>query len=427
MKKYLAFTLKRYIPLFVVTFALCFFTFITPFGSAIPTYVTYHYYNGESYFSSILSDLTVTGGTLYLVIPVAIISMVLPFFANSYRYSLQSADTFYQIGKNKKAIRWTNNLVLLGSLIVSFTVAFIFAVSILLLRQLPNIGRPDEVEVLEEGVEIVTHYLFFNFGYYVPTYFLIVIFIIANYAISYFFVTRANNLVDSMIMLVLGEFILGVGVMTPFWFTMVCSADGGHWIDFFSEKLIPGTRTACFVSPIAFIFYLMDGLISGQGSLMVEQLSTAEYTSQEVIGLIISFVSIALFFLMAAFGVYKFLKEKESSGEQAGKPIGRDRFQEIIFHMGFGIIGLWIGSLQSLTGVLTSSLVSNSIFSFVLLISEMGFYSAAYYVFYGLLRRNFRLNKRELFLLLGVITVNLIIGVSLMTASTINLIQGLDY
>ena len=106
MKKYLIFNLRRYIPLFVVTFAVCFFTFISAFGGAIPTYVTYYQEaaSGEIYSYGFLSELSLTSGIIYLVIPVTIFTAILPFFANSYRYSLQSADTFYQIGKNKKSI-----------------------------------------------------------------------------------------------------------------------------------------------------------------------------------------------------------------------------------------------------------------------------------------------------------------------------------
>ena len=422
MKKYLLFTLKRYIPLFVVSFALCFFTFISVFGG-IPTQQTRTYYYDSSdgvYYQSygILTSNGLTTGVIYLLVIVAIFTIILPFFANSYRYSLQSADTFYQIGKNKKAIRWTNNLVLLTMFIAVMTASFIFGILILFFRQLPNIGRPDEI-VNHGDYRTVTRFLFYNFGYYLPVYLLTVIFAVLNYSTSYLFITRANNLVDSILLLILGEFVLAVGVMTPFWFYFVCGAAGGGWSSIVDESLLIGTRTASMISPIAFILYTFDGLITGEGSLIVKQYQGIEFNGNIILGLIISILCLVIFVALGGLGIYVFLKEKESSGELAGKPIGRDKWQEIIFHTGAGMAGLWICSLQSIAGGFTS-LIGSKVFSFILLISEVGFYGAAYYVLYGLLRRNFRLTKRDIPLMAGIVGTNFIIGLSLLISFMFN-------
>ena len=425
MKKYLIFSLKRYIPLFVVSFAVCFFGFVTVFGASIPTQVTITVYTGEGpyYVSTLLGSLSISSGILAMMIPVTIFTMLLPFFANSYRYSMQSADTFYQIGKNKKSIRWINNLLLLSSFIVIFTVAFLLGVIILFCRQIPNIGRPDEVGEVAENYQRITHYLFFNFAYYVPVYFIIVIYAILNYAISYFFVTRANNLVDSIILLILGEFILAIGIMTPIWFAMICESIATSMSStFINETILLGTRTSCFVSPIAWIIYFFDGLITGEGSLFVEQMDGLILDGPAVFGLVMSVICIVVYLAVAGFGIYKFLAEKESSGELAGKPVGRDKFQYIIFHMAFGLIGLWIGSLQSLIGG-TLSVLTNQVFYIVLYISEMGFFGAAYYVLFGLLRRNFRMNKKELFLFIGIVLVDFVIGITLLISSIVNVMN----
>ena len=426
MKKYLLFTLKRYIPLFVVSFALCFFTLITVFGGmSVSTKTTYYFDpdTGMAYKYGNVFSSSVNSGVIFLLVLVAIFTIILPFFANSYRYSLQSADTFYQIGKNKKSIRWINNLTLLTMFIAVFTAAFIFGVTILLFRQLPNFGKPDEV-VTHESYEEVTHFWNYNFGFYVPVYLLIVVFAVLNYAVSYLFITRANNLVNSIILVILSEFILGVGLMTPFWFLLVCSYSGGGWDPIVDETILIGTRSAGFVSPIAFILYAFDGLITGNGSQLAIQLSKAEYDFNTVMGVVLSFLSLAIFLGLAGLGIYSFLKEKESSGELAGKPVGRDKWQQIIFHTGFGLIGLWICSLQSLAGTVSTLLV-NKVFSYILLFSEVGFYAAAYYVFYGLLRRNFRLSKKDLPLMLGIVLTNLLIGLSLLIATTINVVGEL--
>ena len=141
-----------------------------------------------------------------------------------------------------------------------------------------------------------------------------------------------------------------------------------------------------------------------------------------VFGLVMSIVCIVVYLAVAGFGIYKFFAEKESSGELAGKPVGRDKFQYIIFHMAFGLIGLWIGSLQSLIGG-TLSVLTNQVFYIVLYISEMGFFGAAYYVLFGLLRRNFRMNKKELFLFIGIVLVDFVIGITLLLSSIVNVVN----
>ena len=420
MKKYLLFTLKRYIPLFVVAFALCFFTFISVFGGLPTSQTIRSYYDSETgmaySYSNTLSGIN--SGMIFVFVLVAIFTIILPFFANSYRYSLQSADTFYQIGKNKKAIRWTNNLVLLTMFIAVMTTSFIFGILILFFRQLPNIGRPDEI-VNYSDYKVVTRFLFYNYGYYLPVYLLTVIFAVLNYSTSYLFITRANNLVDSILLLILGEFVLAVGVMTPFWFYFVCGAAGGGWSSIVDESLLIGTRTASMISPIAFILYTFDGLITGEGSLLVKQYQGIEFNGNIILGLIISILCLVIFVALGVLGIYVFLKEKESSGELAGKPVGRDKWQEIIFHTGAGMAGLWICSLQSIAGGFTS-LIGSKVFSFILLISEVGFYGAAYYVLYGLLRRNFRLTKRDIPLMAGIVGTNFIIGLSLLISFMFN-------
>ena len=143
-----------------------------------------------------------------------------------------------------------------------------------------------------------------------------------------------------------------------------------NWGEYIDESLLTGTRTASFISPIAFILYTFDGLITGEGSLLIKQFEGIEYNGNIIIGLVISILCLVIYVAIAGLGIFVFLKEKESSGELAGKPVGRDKWQEIIFHTGAGMAGLWICSLQSLTGGITTFFASE-VFSFVLLISEV--------------------------------------------------------
>ena len=406
MKKYVIFTMKRFIPLFAVTFAVCFSIFMMYFSSMTITYTTY---SGGGYYLE-----TLDSGIIVVSIPLAILTSILPIFANSYRYRLRAADVFYQIGKGKKSIRFVNNLSLLSAALISFTVAFIFGLFILAARQIPFIGKESVVStytyINEYGDTAVGYttqtYVLFNFVYYLPVYLILIVAGLINYFISYFLVTRSNNLVNSIITLLLGQLVLGIGIMSPFWYvniyTQIISAINGDYYSILTEVFV-GTHTSTIVSPIAWTHLIFNGLITTNGSA-IANIDLSNLDSSQILSIVLSSICTLGYIVAGIVGLLYFLKEPESSGEYSGKPVGRDKYQIIIFHIGFGIIGLWVGAANSVGGVLLTFV------GIVSLISQFIFFGAMYFVFMGLLRRNFRLNLKELLIMLGSLTINLILG-----------------
>ena len=133
------------------------------------------------------------------------------------------------------------------------------------------------------------------------------------------------------------------------------------------------------------------------------------YGSTMTVSLVLAIVFLVLFVSIAASCVFMFFNEKESSGELAGKPAGRDMLQSIMFHTGFGIAALWLG----LTYSLVSSLFYN-IINYISMISTFIVFGAFYYVFTGLIRRNFKLNKKQLLLyfsVLGIYVVSAVLNI----------------
>ena len=412
MKKYIIYTLKRYIPLFAVTFAVCFSSFFFT-ATAIPTSTQYYinpYNDSMYYYGSIFS--VADSGLIVLAIPLIVFSTILPFFANSYRYSLKSADMFNQIGKGKRSIRFVNNFVLLIACIVSFTAAFIFGLSVIILKQLPNLGRPDEILDYGDGTKLVTTYLVYNYGFYLLAYLVLIVVAINNYFISYFFVTRGNNFINSAICLVMGELILGVGLMTPIWYISfqagIRGGNTGFIIDF---STLIGTRSATIISPIVWIYGLFNYLITGTGNSFIIDNFNNISTGQQITSTVLSFVCLAAFFGAGVLGLLYFLKEDESSGELAGKAPGRDKFQIILFHTGFGIISLW-----ECFGIGVTNVAISFGLSLPLMASSIVFTGAMYYVFLGLLRRNFRPDKKEVIIMASVLGVNTLLGLSALFA-----------
>lgn len=404
MKKYIIYNLKRFIPLYAVFFVVTFSIFLITFSfTNISTKEIIDSQTGEGIYYYLNNDLS--SNIIILAIPLVVITFILPIFANNYRYSLRSADLFNQIGDNKKSIRFTNNLSILLSVIALYSVAFLFAIAILLIRQVSNILNPTVTES-----NVVTTYYFYNFAYYIPVYLFILIIGINNYFISYFFVTRANNALNSVIMLVLGHLILGIGLMTPFWIAQILFKNYG----IINNLYLPATRTISAVGQIAFMYNMFDNLIISNNFTFGQMLQST--TNGDILSLIISIVCFVGFYAFGGFSLYYFFKEEESSGEFAGKPFGRDNFQRIIFYIGAGLISLWalIGeSLPILIGASTDMLKSMKI---VTIVASVGFVGAIYYVFLGLLRRNFRLGKVEMIVMASTLLTNVTMSIIVATS-----------
>ena len=327
---------------------------------------------------------------LVFIIPLALVSIFAPMFANTYRYSIKSVDVFYQTGKGSKRIRLINNLTLLISIIVAYTAAFLIAIAVMFFKQLATAGK---VVVDEYGGE--TTYIMFHFGYYFLAYFLALIACVVNYFISYFLITRANNPFNSILCLFLGHMILSVLIMTPIWYTSIINTLMPGHTDFYFAGILPGTRVPSIIGPIAMIANLFESLIVSGTPLELE------ITSEDVFSLVLAIVSIIIFFAVGAFSIYMFLNEKESSGELAGKPEGRGRLQMIIYHTGAGLIAFWYGIAN---GLISSLLLVNLLTT----VSSFIMFCALYYVFYGVIRRNFRLKKKDFAILIPIASIYVI-------------------
>ena len=384
MKSYIKFLLKKYLPFYVVLFAVCisfFFTFLTTDNN-----VYYHHIETDYYIQQPSSLL------LAFIIPLAIVSIFAPIFANTYRYSIKSVDVFYQTGKGSRQVRIMNNITLLVMILISYTAAFLIAMAIMFFKQLPNAGRV----VVQDEFE--TRYVMFNFGYYLLAYLLAVIVCVVNYFISYFLITRANNPFNSILCLVLGHLILSVLLYTPVWYISIIQSLFKFGSSVYNMNILILSRVPSIIGPIALIANLFETLIvSGQPLELV-------ITADDISSIVLTVVSMVIFFAVGGFAIYRFFKEKESSGELAGKPEGRDKFQMIIYHTGAGLIGFWYGIANGFISSLLLVNVLTTVSSFIM-------FCALYYVFYGVIRRNFKLKKKDFAILIPVASIYIVSAV----------------
>ena len=396
MKRYVFFTLKRFIPFFVITAAI-FFVISTTMFVNVP--VQYEYYVDEG---MVRGDYGFDGASIIIIVMAVLLfgfTSISPIIANSYRYSLRSADFYNQIGKGHKNVRLVNNLILLIAVIVSFTFAYIFGATILGIKNVIVFNKGTITESAWDTTTYVKEPFMYHYAYFVPIYFMLLIGGLVNYFISYFLVTRANNAFNSVVMLVLGQVIITLGLMTPIWYLGIMT-DGAIEI-----RYLAGAKTSSMISLVAITEYLFSGLLKGD-SFNLEAFELVK--TEDYIGLVIVVISLAIFFAFGAYSLLKFFKEEETTGELAGKPQGRGKIQDIIFHTGAAILGFWYLVLSaSLDGLGLIDIVG--IFSFI---PSVVVYGALYYVFYGLLRRNFRLKKKDLALLLPIFIANVLFGVA---------------
>ena len=412
MKKYIGQTLRRFLPFFIITGAILLGMALIFLGSEDSSYQYYlttktitHPITGE--ITTLVEKTNMMGapnsGLLFLLIPVFIISALAPILANHYRFSLRSVDLFYQTGKGNKAIRYVNNLTILSMIIAIFSATYLLTMLVLVIKQAPLANQVIEEYFYEEqGVRVsyIREYVIFNYGFYVIALLLSIIFIILNYAISYFFVTRSNNLVNSMILVVFGHVALGLIIMLPFWLYNAYVQPFEN-SPFLYTEYYSGLKSLSPISLMIHIYKVMNPLITGGDPYKIFYVGN----KHAIIDLIIAIISFVGCLGMSLLGIVKFFSEKESSGEFAGKPVGRDAFQEIIFHTGFATMAVGSALLYS-GGVFAIFNVIYDIAIFLVL-------TAVYFALTGLLRRKFRWKLHEWFLFGGLSSINLILSVSL--------------
>ena len=186
---------------------------------------------------------------------------------------------------------------------------------------------------------------------------------IGQYFISYLFISRSNNLLNSMIMLFTGEMI----VLLIFFLPMRYFIDEGY------------LHQATFVLPIMTYGEIFEPLITNRFSL--SQLSFETLGQVEIANKVLYVLEYVLFFSVAILGIVSFIIEKDPSSEYAGKANTNRPYQDIIYHLGALMLGCAVFNLRV-------SVIYDAM-SFV-------FFLAMYYTFFGLLNRSFVPKKKDI-------------------------------
>ena len=379
MKSYIKYTIRRYLPYFltlgiilVAYFMIC----VNVSSAVIRSSSSYYVFNRP------------TSSMLGFFIPLIILTTFAPLFVNRYRYHIQDVDLFYQNPKGQRSIRYVNNLVVLVGSVAIYTGLFLLSLLIMLLIQLPNAGK-----VITNG-DITYSYFLFNFGYYILAYILVLIAGCLNYFISYYLVTRSNRLINSLIMLACGYFLLNNALTTPLYYIMHYIRMINHGTGYsFIVSSSNAFHTITMVNPLAIVYEAFNPLVI--------DMSSDFFSRRETILLVLDFVYLGLFIVIGIICLLVFIKEKESSGELAGKPMGRDYAQKIIFEAFFIVLAFTLGA----TNITPSSFLALTI---VLHIAIITFLCAGHYIFNSILNHRFTLNKKDIIPYVIIISVYIV-------------------
>ena len=359
MKGYVGYSIKNKLPLHIVVFSLfLIFTIVfvsqASFIKSVPS--NYYYsYDPVSY--------SVEGGYIGLIVCFFLIITFLPFFSVNYRYSVSKSDTFKQVATSDKTFRYIDHGLTLGITLASFSIVFLLMVMMLLVK--------NNAAVIPSDTAHTRYYkIYYEYAPFLYMYVQCLLFGFMQYAISYFFISRSNNFVNSLIMLVFGEFFLA---------TFGCLISKMCNEDYFF--LFGPCANASFLFPMSYIdcrfhYWIVDANASFSDGLYR---MTSSRFEEVYLYIVLSFV---LFFSVALLGILAFFLEKDPSSEWAGKPETQKPYQEIIYHLSFGTIGTLIG------WYLFESF-SPGVIVFIPLYLVV--YAVLYYTLYGLLRKNFKL------------------------------------
>ena len=355
MMRYLWLNIKKKLPLYIICTHLFFataFTFIIN-----TTFLEQHYVEDIYFFYG--NDNT--PGYLMLFILFMIVMMILPLFGMNYRYSLGRSDLFRQAPYKNKHLRYGEHLSALIIIVTAFTLSYIFLVVGLMIKENFFVKVPEPNEFF---YYVKLHY---NYVYYIPAFFVFLVMGVAQYFISYFFISRANNVLNSIILLLAGELFLAFYILMP------C-------ILFYR---VINYQQSTLALPIVFVNGLFSSLImnGSADAIMTFKGESAIANSVEYI------ISLVVFAALAIIGLISFLKEKDPSSEYAGKAKSDKPYQEIIYHAFAYVFGSLICGLNH---------------GLIYLFISFFFFAASYYTFYGLLNRNFKLRLPQLITILCV-------------------------
>lgn len=371
MKKYLSLSIIRKLPLFIIMS-------ITLIAVALISASNVNFvktlYEGRYFYYSVYDT-----GVATLIFFFFVFMTILPFFSMNYRYSLARSDALRQAPFGEKYIRYVDHLSSLIIILIAFAFAYVSFVGVLAIENFTTVVPPSTGDM-------VYLLVVFDYIWFIPLFFGAILGGVLEYFISYLFISRSNNFLNSLLTLLFGQTFLACFLYIPL--VYIYGQFYGNFLDAGASFLF---------APTYLVNQFDDLIIDGTNYYEAYFIGDLGYNHNyvEAVGLILSMIT---YVAVGALSIMAFILEKDPSAEWAGKAETEKPYQEIIFHLGFFslISVISMASFQSF----------NIAVMFVILFSAV-----SYVTLYGLLHRSFKFKPYQIGIMVASIVSAFFIGV----------------
>lgn len=154
-----------------------------------------------------------------LIVILAISCYIIPIIQNGYKMNKRKVDRVYALPISKRVLAHAKMVMGLLEIIISYTILYWFGFIVVVIKQ-PQ----------------------FQFRYYIPLYFIILLFAIIVYIFNFFISSRANTIFDAILLVILWSFVfLVIANLIQLFieFFAIFSSDGFEKVDKLDVQCIP--------------------------------------------------------------------------------------------------------------------------------------------------------------------------------------------
>lgn len=360
-KAFIKWQIKELLPIYIISFVLLavIFWFSILGSNLIPNKYPIYGPSGtiegyNFYYYNAFPPLFAIG------VPVILLSFVLPFGVFSYQTSHIRSDFFYQVPLKEKELRRMR--LLLNLIIAAIIITIIYWIGVLFIY-----AKQASMNAQDDYFRDRPY--FYNYIYFLPYYFILIVSFACNYFISSYFISLGTRVVDSVFYLIFGQFILALTIIS-FLLVMVWFSKGNETI----STLATYMPSPSFIEPLR-LTYTFSSLLMKRFS--IDSLETGVRIASSV-----SFLALGSFL-----GWYMLFQKKDPSGEYAGRGTPSSLYISLYPHVFSFVNGL---SLTYIIGTMSLGVAIISPIFFIL-------WEATYYFSIVLTNGGFRFNPKNWF------------------------------
>ncbi len=382
-KSYIKWQIKELLPMYIISFIIlaAIFWLTISTSNLAPVF----YKNSDGTFTSYISVST-WPPLFAILIPALLISFFLPFFAFSYQRKRTHADFYYQLPFKKNELRRTNLLISYTILATAITIIYWFGVLFIFIKQVQNNANIDYLRA---------NPYYYNYVFFLPYYFVLLVGVSLNYFISSFFISLGTKSIDAALYLVFGQLFLAFFVESVF-FLAWAGTKFNTYDSLWMLNALGYTPSSSWLETI-------------RSTIIFAQLATTSKVSLETGDMVTRIVSSSAYLLLGGFLTwYMLFKKKDPSGEDAGKGLPTTPIAMAIPHIFALMIGLFTSCSYGLYGTLGTAYFWAC---FPSMLMSLIMWGVAYYFFIVIANATFHFKKANWIVFASVSAIVVILGV----------------